>query len=333
MRRALKLLAVVIAAVVVGLAVYVTWAWDRVWDVPEPDLHASTDPAVIARGEYLVAGPAHCASCHLASVEEYVAWMAGGGELPPLAGGSPLPLGPLGVLYAGNLTPDTGTGIGRYTDPRIARMIRHGVRPDGRASVPPLMPFGDMSDDDVVAVLSYLRSRPAVRREVPVNEWTLLGKVMKSFVAAAQPRLDAHPPATAPASAPTIERGRYLATSVADCVGCHTAFNQLTGAPTGPAYSGGNAMEPTLAPGVDRARWFRPPNLTPIAGSALRRFPDRATFVARFKVGGRKFDGSPMPWEAFGRMHEEDIGALYEFLHSLPPSGAPSPEDPTVPQP
>ena len=60
------------------------------------------------------------------------------------------------------------------------------------------------------------------------------------------------------------------------------------------------------------------------------RFPDRETFVARFQKGGRKFDGSPMPWNCFSHMTADDIGALYEFLHSLPPAGSRSPEDPTV---
>jgi hypothetical protein len=62
------------------------------------------------------------------------------------------------------------------------------------------------------------------------------------------------------------------------------------------------------------------------------KFPDRATFVARFKVGGRHYDGSPMPWEAFSRMAPEDIGALYDFLHAQPASGEPAPDDPRVKQ-
>jgi hypothetical protein len=56
------------------------------------------------------------------------------------------------------------------------------------------------------------------------------------------------------------------------------------------------------------------------------KFPDRTTFVARFKVGGRHHDGSPMPWEAFSRMSETDVAALYEFLHSLPPQNGPTGE-------
>jgi len=84
--------------------------------------------------------------------------------------------------------------------------------------------------------------------------------------------------------------------------------------------------------GADRTLWFRPPNITPRANSALMKFPDRATFVARFKVGGRHYDGSPMPWEAFSRMAPEDVGALYEFLHAQRSSGSPAPEDPRVRQ-
>ena len=60
------------------------------------------------------------------------------------------------------------------------------------------------------------------------------------------------------------------------------------------------------------------PNITPMKGSGLMKFPDRATFVARFKAGGRQHAGTPMPWEAFAKMSAEDVGAIYEFLHSLP---------------
>ena len=81
---------------------------------------------------------------------------------------------------------------------------------------------------------------------------------------------------------------------------------------------------------MDPAVKFRPPNITPLPGSALMKFPDRATFIARFKNGGRKFTGSPMPWEAFARMTPEDVGALYEFLITVAPAGSPAPEDPTI---
>jgi hypothetical protein len=145
-----------------------------------------------------------------------------------------------------------------------------------------------------------------------------------------KPRTNVHPAAVAPPSAPTKERGAYVARAVANCVNCHSPLDQLTFAVDGPEFSGGVAMEPAVRPGADPALWFKPPNLTPLKGSALMRFPDRETFIARFRFGGRKHAGSPMPWELFARMPPEDIGALYEFLHSNPAAGEPSPDDPKV---
>jgi hypothetical protein len=64
--------------------------------------------------------------------------------------------------------------------------------------------------------------------------------------------------------------------------------------------------------------------LTPQEGSALVTFPDRETFIASFQRGGRQYAGSVMPWEAFARMSTEDLGAIYEFLHTLPPADGPA---------
>src|SRR4029079_4495354 len=130
-----------------------------------------------------VIGPAHCVECHAGSIQEYEQFGLTG--VPPqMSGGTPIKLGPIGTIYAKNITPDPETGIGRYSDPLIARMLRHGVRPDGRASIPQIMPFGNMGDDDIVAVLSFLRTRRPVRKQAPANEWTILGKVLKSFISA-----------------------------------------------------------------------------------------------------------------------------------------------------
>jgi mono/diheme cytochrome c family protein len=307
-----------------GAAAYVAMTWDRRWEAPLPDLHASTDPAVIARGEYFVYGPSHCAECHLSSLAEYE--KVAHGERPPLVGGTAFAAAPIGIIYSKNLTPDAETGIGRYSDPQIARMMRYAVRPDGHASVQPLMPFERMSDEDAVAILSYLRAQLPVRHEVPANEWWLVGKIVKSFAPVFKPRTDIRPPRKAPPPMPTRERGEYLARSVANCVGCHSPHNQLTFSVNGVEFSGGTEMEPMPFPNADPGVWFIPPNLTPQKGSALDKFPDRETFVARVLKGGRQHAGSPMPWESFARMAPEDAGALYEFLKALPPADGPSGE-------
>ena len=323
------ILSAIVVPALAGLAAYVARTWDRTYEAPLPQVRISTDPAVLARGEYLVYGPAHCVECHggsLAALEQL-----SDGVRVPLSGGVKLSLGPLGAVYAKNLTPDPETGIGRYSDAQIARMMRYAVRPDGRATVEPMMPFGDMADDDLAAIISYLRVQPPVRNAVPADEWTLIGKVIKSFMGSMKPRRSISPAPTAPTQAATKERGEYLARSVNNCVGCHTPRNPNTFAATGPRFSGGFRMEAMAFPDADRSIGFRTPNITPKAGSALMKFPDRETFIARFQRGGRHYAGSPMPWEAFARMTTEDVGALYEYLHSLAPADGPA-GDPTFKQ-
>jgi mono/diheme cytochrome c family protein len=327
-RRWLRLLGLLVAVVSAAFVLYVARTWDRVYATPLPDdVHASSDPSVVARGEYLAYGPAHCIECHGASADA-LAKLAAGVKVP-LGGGLKLAIGPLGTVYGKNLTPDAETGIGRYSDAQIARMMRWAVRPDGRATVEPLMPFGNMSQDDLIAIISFLRSQNPVKNPVPDDEWTTLGKVVKSVSPVFKPRGSINPPAVAPAQQPTRGRGEYLARYVSNCVGCHTPRDPNTFAATGPEFSGGFELEPMEAPGVNPKVWYRSPNLTPTEGSALMKFPDRETFIARFQRGGRQYAGSVMPWEAFARMTGEDLGAVYEFLRSLPPIDGPS-GDPSV---
>jgi len=315
------MLAIGVVVLLAGVAVYVAMTWDRVYEPPLPEVYVSTEPAVLARGEYLVYGPAHCVECH--GPGDALLKLADG-EKVPLAGGLEIALGPLGTIYSANLTPDPATGIGRYSDAQVARMMRWSVRPNGRTTLEPLMPFGDLSQDDLDAVISYLRAQKPISNPVPENRWTLMGKVVKSLAPTFKPRSAIHPPLTAPAQAVTRERGEYLARYVTNCVGCHTPRDQMTFAATGPEFSGGMEFEPMPLPGADPSTWFRTPNLTPAKGSSLMKFPDRESFIARFQRGGRQHAGSSMPWEAFARMTSEDLGAVYEYLHSLRPEAGPT---------
>src|SRR6185369_13982449 len=88
---------------------------------------------------------------------------------------------PPGTFYTPNLTPDPKTGIGRRTDEQLVGMIRHSVRADGRAAVP-FMEYNGLSDEDVVALISYLRSQPPVRNAVPAHQLNLMGKAVMAFM-------------------------------------------------------------------------------------------------------------------------------------------------------
>jgi len=306
----------VLAALVLALVAWVLLGWDKHYDdVPLPDLQVSSDPVVIARGEYLVRGPAHCSICHMGSVEEAI--RSDGGENLPLQGGMTIGLGPLGEVYTANLTPDPETGIGRYSDGQIFRLLRHNVRPNGRSTLAPMMPFAGMADDDLVAVVSYLRTQPPVRHEVPPGQWTFMGKAIKTILrpAAFQPVLGNSPPAAAPAQAATVERGEYLANYVANCVGCHSPIDPATGKFQGPPFSGNAAGEPSE---IDPSVILRMPNLTPDPTGVLVSFKTPEEWVERFRTG-RVIDESIMPWGPFSRMTDEDLRAIYLYLNSLDP--------------
>lgn len=69
--------------------------------------------------------------------------------------------GPWGTTISPNLT-NHEDGLADYSDEEIKAMIREGVRPDGEPMKPP-MPYGafaGISDQDLDALLAYLRSLP-----------------------------------------------------------------------------------------------------------------------------------------------------------------------------
>lgn len=138
---------------------------EEVPPLPVRDEILAPDPSdTAARGEYLMNGVVICALCHT-PVDE-----ATGEPLLELylAGGQPFE-GPWGIVYGGNLTPHEETGIGRWSESDVERVVREGVRPDGRRTV--LMPWkytSALTPEDLEAVVYYLRNNLApVDREVP----------------------------------------------------------------------------------------------------------------------------------------------------------------------
>lgn len=318
----------VMALAVMGLAGYVQLNWDRTYDVPYPDLAVSTDSAVIARGRYLVHGPAHCSNCHVGSFDEMV--RADVGEDVPMRGGVPFAMPPLGTIAPANLTPDPETGIGRYSDGQLFRMLRHAVKPNDRATLSLMMPFWNMADEDLVAIVSYLRSLEPVYHPVPEPDWTFVGKAIITFAPLFKPVLDPRPPPAAPREAPTAERGEYLARYVANCVGCHTKRDPMTFEAVGPEFAGGMEFEPEpetediraayerAGARFDPALWMRSPNLTPHPTGILDDFGSLTAWINRFRTG-RTLPQSPMHWGPFSRMTDTDLEALWVFLNGLDP--------------
>jgi len=275
-------------------------------DTPLPVVVATDDAEVVARGEYIVNAVAHCSTCHAPA--EHVSGLDFD-FASPLTGGYVWKIPMFGTFTAANLTPHA-TGIGGMTDAEIARVVRSGVGRSGRLS--PMMRFavGPMSDEDLIAVVSWLRAQSPVEgaREEP-----RLGIIAKALAGNFTPRLDPSP-AHVPPGGISVERGRYLANGPAFCAGCHTPMDPLTLAAMGPAFSGG-AAEPDR---TDSGFEIAPPNLTPDLRTGVMAGWSEDAFVERFRAG-RMVAGSTMPWEAFQRLTEEDVRSVYQYLMSLDP--------------
>ena len=297
---------VVALLLLAGTAVILVEArWKRRFDAPHPAITASQDPAIVARGEYLVYGAAACAYCHVPREE----WgRLDRGERLPLTGNHLFRL-PFGDIHSANLTPDAATGIGRRSDGDLARILRYGVRADGRAAFP-LMEF-QLTDEDLTAVVSFLRSQRPATLAVPEHQLSLLGKALMAFAIA--PVTPPPAPAKSPTGA-TVERGAYLANHVSSCVACHTNRGS-DGALVGPPFGGGQRMDVA----VDTADVFVTPNLTPDPQTSPIGAWSEDAFLARFRAG-ELFPGTPMPWGAFKRLTDDDLRAIYRYLRSLPPT-------------
>lgn len=274
------------AATVFGLSSY---RLHRQWSVEPTPVPVLQDAQTLAQGAHLAATRG-CTECHAKDL---------GGQVmidDPF----------MGRVVASNLTTGTGGAGSRYDDAGLARAIRHGIGSDGRSLV--IMPSEDffpMSDADVGTLISYIRSVPAVDRELP---HTAIGPGARTLVVlAGAPLLAAEtvthtaPRAPAPTPAIDVEYGRYVA---AMCVSCH-GRNYAGGIVNGPP---GSPPSADLTPTGPLAHWTEEQFL-----AALRE--------------GRRPDGSTlnpaaMPWTVFAQLTDIEARAIWTFLKALPPPSA-----------
>lgn len=126
----------------------------------------------VYRGEYLVE-LLGCGSCHTdgALVGEPDLEKSLAGSRTGIAWTNPLGNRYPGVVYPANITPEVATGIGAWSDRQIANAIRAGIGRHGsrRIATMPWQGYAKISDDDVAAIVSYLRSIEPVYHEVPAE--------------------------------------------------------------------------------------------------------------------------------------------------------------------
>lgn len=77
-------------------------------------------------------------------------------------------VGPWGVSFASNLTPDEHTGIGSWSKELFVESMRTGTRPNEiRPYLPPMPTYNRLTDDELHRIFLFLRSIPPVANAVP----------------------------------------------------------------------------------------------------------------------------------------------------------------------
>ena len=312
MKTGLKLLkwtSMGLGVLIVLFVAYVYARANRTYDAPYLEITASSDSTVIARGRHLVFGPAHCTDWHTPENEKD---LVRAGQEASLSGGVDFET-PVGTIYTPNITPDSETGIGLFTDAEIARTLRYGVKRNGFALMD-FMSLYDLSDQDLTAIISYLRSSEPIHNVRPPHDWNFMGNAVRAF-GMIKPMGDGDVPPAAPEDS-TAAYGGYLARSVANCRGCHTRRDQMTGEYIGDEFAGQLIVD--VEDDEGNIKYLVTPNLTPDAESGRIANWTTQMFIARFRAG-ELIPETIMPWGPYSRMTDLELTAIYKFLQSLSP--------------
>jgi mono/diheme cytochrome c family protein len=255
-----RVAAVIVAALALNFPVGVASAAERT-------------PELVARGRYVFATAGGCA-CH--TPPDGIGLNAGGQKFDLL----------IGAVYSRNITPDPETGIGKWNDAQVTNAIRRGERPDGSKLFPihPYKYLGNIADDEVEALVAYLKSVKPVKSSVPARSLTIPVPTLTIPNA----------PKTAPRDG--LARGAYLAGGAGHCAECHT--------PRRFDFSPDDAKFLAGGPGPERSLSA---NITPHVETGIGRWTEAQ--IARFLRTGVK----PSGHEAFSLMKTVIIGTSAGF--------------------
>ena len=283
-------LLLVVIMVLSGIFVFSTQTLNKSIEYTDSSPPTSRDSASLAKGRHLSRAISKCVDCHGANL---------GGQV--LIDGMPF-----ARVVAPNLTTGRG-GIGNdRSDDDFLRAIRHGIGVGGRAlALMPSRNYWHMGDDDVGALIGYLRSVPAVDNELPATTFGLVGRTLllkgdlNDMFEAKSMDHAARRPAPPPADT-TVEYGHYLA-EIGGCTGCH-----------GPGLSGG------AIPGA-------PPEMKPAANitpEAIGSWTEADFFKALregVRPNGTPIDTNSMPVPMTREMTDIETKAIFLYLKTVPP--------------
>jgi mono/diheme cytochrome c family protein len=281
---ALLALVLIVPTVILILA---QWRLSRTYTTQAVNIVRDNTPEGIARGQNIFSN--FCAGCHLPAGEE----RAIGQRLVEMPAR-------FGEFYSANLTSHKTKGIGRYSDPQLARLLRYGINAEDHLSPFMSQMSAYIADEDIAAIMGFLRSDSPVfapdERRAGVTRVSLFGKFFTELFIP----LDLNRPPSIKRPQSSREYGEYLANHVFDCVGCHTT-----------SFAGGQEFDdPAGAPIFSANITF---HQTGIAGWTSESF---ATAIRKGMTPDSHLMRPPMPRFT---LTDSDVLAIYEYLKTVPP--------------
>ena len=306
-----KKLKIALAAVVVGAAGALAFAWQPAIAPVAPVASSALDQGAVARGARIVA-LGDCMVCHTAK----------GGA--PFAGGLALRT-PFGTLYTTNITPHVdadgdGNGIGDWPLAAFARALRHGVARDGHLLYPafPYIHYTKMTDRDIADAYAFLMSREAVDARPPANDLLLPLRFRPLLAGWNLLYLRSGPQPDDAGQAAEWNRGRYLVNSLGHCASCHSSLN-LIGGEGSPAFGGGN---------IDG--WDAPALTTLLHRPTPWNQEQLALYLRHGYSPEHGAAGGPMApvTHSLGSVPQDDVQAMAHYLMTLQTAAPPKPVAP-----
>jgi len=276
------------------------------WLCAAPLAMAADQPPAspMSAGEYIYRASG-CYGCH---TDE-----KGGGQ--PLAGGHELKT-PFGTFYTPNITPDPETGIGKWSEQDFFRAMREGVSPTGSHYYPsfPYPSYTKLTDEDLRALWTYLRSRPAVKQANKPHDLKFFAR-FRTFVGSWK-ALYFKPGAWQPDAkqSPSRNRGAYLAEAAAHCGECHTPRSALGGIKTDLRYAGtregpDDSVVPNITPDKKTGigKWSQGDLVTYLESGFMPDGDSAGDLMAEVIDNGLRY------------LRKDDLAAIAEYVRSLPP--------------
>jgi mono/diheme cytochrome c family protein len=248
----------------------------------------------IERGRYL-AVLSDCSACHTAPGEA------------PFAGGLALQT-PFGRLVAPNITPDPDTGIGRMTDKEFLSVLHEGRGYDGTRLYPamPYPAYTKMTDDDVLAIRSYLATIAPIKHSVVSNQLPFPFNIRLAMAFWNQLNFTAGRYQNNPLKSKEWNRGAYIVEGAAHCGTCHTPKTFL----------GGDKNDAALT-GATLQGWFAPD----ITGNQRKGIGawSKDDLTQYLKTGTNKWTLASGPMadavsHSTSQMSDDDIKAIATYL-------------------